>query len=104
MGRSMLGGEYNWIITSELANQLAPKPLLACVGDSSQKFRKCLISTGACKYYIFFQKSQAIQTEDGFACGGWLFLRVWAGHQIHKYKLLGTGHCLTTSEITQTLY
>ena len=50
----MLGGEYNWIITSELANQRAPKPLLACVGESSQKFRKCLISNGACKYYIFF--------------------------------------------------
>ena len=49
MGRSMFGGEYNWIITSELANQRAKKPLLACMGDSSQKFRKCLISTGAVK-------------------------------------------------------
>ena len=27
----MLGGEYNWIITSELANQCVPKALFTCV-------------------------------------------------------------------------
>ena len=27
----MLGGEYNWIITSELANQSTPKALFTCV-------------------------------------------------------------------------
>ena len=29
--RSMLGGEYNRLITSELANQCAPKALFTCV-------------------------------------------------------------------------
>ena len=27
----MLGGEYNWIMTSKLANQHAPKALFTCV-------------------------------------------------------------------------
>ena len=37
----MLGGEYNWIITSELANERAPKALFSYVvytNDSKQFF------------------------------------------------------------------
>ena len=36
----MLGDEYNWIITSELANQQAPKALFTCVVYSKIKYSR----------------------------------------------------------------